>query len=65
MLLLLSAGFFQNLTFSKILSGTLSVSIGLDSDHDQHSVGPNLVPNYLKMLSAGDISRVLIKTNRN
>ena len=42
MLLLGSADFFQNLLFEKILSGTLSVSNGLDSDQDRRPVDPDL-----------------------
>ena len=46
-LLLLYADFF-----SKFLSGTLSVSNGLDPDQDRHSVGPDLGQNCLQRLSA-------------
>ena len=42
MLLLLSADFFQNLLFEKILSGTLSVSNSLDPDQDRGPVDPDL-----------------------
>ena len=54
MLLLSSADFFQ-VNFKKILSGTLSVSNSLDPDQAQHSVGPDLDPNYLQWLSADNL----------
>ena len=39
MLLLWFADFFSKLAYSKILSGILSVSNGLDPDQDRHFVG--------------------------
>ena len=54
MLLLLSADFFQNQFYQKILPGTLSVSNCLDPDQDRHFVGPDLDPNCLQTLSADD-----------
>ena len=35
----------------------IRVSIGLDPDKNRRTVGPDLGPNYLKMLSATDKSR--------
>ena len=32
----------------------MRVSYGLDPDQDRHSVGPDLDPNCLQRLSAGD-----------
>ena len=52
MLSLLSTYIFQNELFQKILSGTISVSNGLNPDQDHLSVGPNLDPNCLQMFSA-------------
>ena len=43
---------FFKLTFSKIISGTLSVSNTLDPDQAQFSVEPNLGPNCLKKISS-------------
>ena len=37
-----------------VLSGTRSVSNGLDPDQDQYAVGPDLGPNCLQRLSADD-----------
>ena len=54
MILLLSADFFQNELFQKILSGTLSVSNSLDLDQDQRSVSPDLVQTVLQRSSAED-----------
>ena len=46
---------FQNkLFFQKDLTGTLSVSNGLDTDHNRHFVGSDLNPNCLQKLSADD-----------
>ena len=42
----------QNQLFSKLLTGTLSVSNGLYPDQNRLSVGTELGPNYLQMLSA-------------
>ena len=47
---------FQNYFFQIILSGILSVSNGLDPDQDQHFVGPDLGPNCLQSLSAGNFA---------
>ena len=55
MFLLSSADFFQNYLFQVILSGTLSVSNGLDPK-DQRSVGPVLDQKCLQRLSADDKS---------
>ena len=50
--ILSSAGLFSKSTFSKISSRhTIRESNGLDLDHDQHSVGPDLGPNCLQRLS--------------
>ena len=57
MLLLSTADFFQNKLIQIILSGKLSVLIGLDSDQALHFVGPDLGPNCLKRSSADDKSR--------
>ena len=44
MLLLSSADFFSNLTFSKnSFRNPIRVSSSLDPDQDRHSVGPDLV----------------------
>ena len=51
-LLLSSADFLSKLTFLKNLTGTLSVSNGLYADQNIRSVGTELGPNYLQMLSA-------------
>ena len=57
MYLLLSADFFQNCFFLRIMSATVSVSNGLEKDQDQqHSVGPDLGLNCLQRLSADDKS---------
>ena len=62
MLLLLSAGFFQNQLFSKnSFRNTIRVSNGLDPDQHRHSVGPDLDPNCLQRLSADDTSRQRVK----
>ena len=46
MLLLLSANFFSNLTFSNIyFRNTIRVSNFLDPHQDWHSVSPSLGPN--------------------
>ena len=53
MLLLLSADFFSKLPFSNnSFRNTIRVSNGLDTDKDQHYVGPDLGPNCLERLSA-------------
>ena len=53
MLLLLSVDFFSKFTFSKeYFMNTSRVSNGLDPDHDQHSVGRDLVHDRLQRLSA-------------
>ena len=49
-----SADFFQNQLFRKILSGVPSVSNSLDPDQVRHYVGPDLGPNCLRRLSADD-----------
>ena len=49
--------FFINNFFQKnYFRNTDRVSNGLDPDQDQHCVGPDLGPNYLQRLSAGDRS---------
>ena len=54
MLLLWYADFFSNLTFSKIsFRNSIRVSNSLDPDQGQHSVGPDLGPNYLQRFSVG------------
>ena len=54
MLLLSSAGLFQNYYFSKnSFRNTTRVSSSLDPDQDRQNVGPNLSPNCLQRLSAG------------
>ena len=57
MLLLLSADLFQDLIKKKTCRNNYRVSKSLDSDHDRHSVGPDLDPNYLQRLLAEDKSR--------
>ena len=47
-----TADFYSKKTFSKLLTGTLSVSNGLCPDQNQRSVSNELGPNYLQMLSA-------------
>ena len=59
---LLSADFFQNQLFRKILSGIPSVSNSLDPDQARQFVGPELGPNCLQKLSAEDISRQRVNT---
>ena len=49
---LLESTFFKIHFFQKFLSGTLSVSNGLDPDQDPHFVRPDLGPNSLQRLSA-------------
>ena len=56
MFLLSSAGFFQNLLFSKESSQSIRVPKGLDPDQNRHSVGLDLGKNYLQRLSADDKS---------
>ena len=51
-----SSDFFQHQLFQKILSALIRVSNSLDPDQDIHSVGPDLGPNYLQMLSAEGIN---------
>ena len=53
MLLLLTADFFSELTFSENSFGhIIRVSNSLDPDQDRHFVGPDLGPNCLQRLSA-------------
>ena len=40
---------------------TIRVSKRLDPDQDRHSVGPDLVPNCLQRLSAGDTTFLLAR----
>ena len=54
-MLLLSSDFFQN-NFLKKKSLAIDVSNCLDPDQDRDSVGPDLGPNCLHRLSAGDKS---------
>ena len=49
--------FFKITFFENSFRNTLRVSIILDQDQACCFVGPNLVPNYLQLLSADDISR--------
>ena len=57
MLLLSSALIFSKLTFSTILSGTLSeCQNSLDQDQDRQFVGPDLGPNCSRRLLADDKS---------
>ena len=58
MLLLMSADFFQNLKNfeNKSFRNTLRVSNGSDSDQNRCSVGPDLGPNCLQMLSTDNKS---------
>ena len=51
---LLSADFFQNNIFKKILSGIPSGYHRFDLDQAQRFVGPDLGPNCLQKLSADD-----------
>ena len=39
------------------------MSNGLDQDQDRHSVGPDLGPNCLQMLSADDTRKELTRTD--
>ena len=57
MLLLTSADFCSKLTFTKLISGTQSLSNGLDLDQRGCSVGPDLGPNCLQRLSADGKNR--------
>ena len=53
-----SADFFSNLLFQKILSRIpRRVSNSLDPNQARQNVGPDLGPNRLQGLSAGDTSR--------
>ena len=57
MLLLSSADFFKINFFKKNLLGTLSeCETALDPDQDRQNVDPDLGPNCLHRLSAGDKS---------
>ena len=50
-----SADFFSKFTYLKnSFRNTIKVSNGLDPDQAQHSVGPDLGPNYLQR-SAADV----------
>ena len=53
---LLSADFFKNKLFRKILSGIPSVSNSLDIDQTRHFLGPDLGPNCLQKVSADNTS---------
>ena len=58
-ILLSSADFLLKLTFSKnSFRNTIRVSNNLDPVVDQHSVGSELDPNSLEMLSADDKSHL-------
>ena len=48
--------FCHLLTLKKIFQRHFRVSTGLESDQDRHSVGPDLVPNWLQRLTADDKS---------
>ena len=57
MLLPSSADFFPKLNFSKnSFRNTIRLSKDLDSDQDQHNVGPDLGPKCLQGLSADNKS---------
>ena len=57
---------FYKLTFSKnSFRNTIRVSNRLDPDQDRHSVGPDLGPNCLQTLSAGDKSCKGLNDNTN
>ena len=46
--------FFKMNFFKKSFRDAIRVSNGLDLDQDRRSVGPDLGPNCLQMLSAAD-----------
>ena len=51
-------GFFPTSTYlQNPFRNTIRVSNSLDPDQARHFVGPDLGPNCLQMLSAGDTSR--------
>ena len=53
MFVVVSAYFFQKITFSKnSFRNTIRVSNGMDTGQDRHSVGSDLGPNCLQRLSA-------------
>ena len=55
---LLSADFFSNSTFSKIIfRNTIRESNSWDPDHAQNNVGPDLVPSCLQKVAADETSR--------
>ena len=55
----------ENLSFQKTnFSNTISVSNSLDPDQDRLSVGPELDPNCLQSLSAGDFLSARKELNR-
>ena len=56
MLLLSSADFFKINILKNSYRITIRVADGLDPDQDQHSVGPDRVPNCLQRLLADDKS---------
>ena len=49
--------FFNEICFKISVRNNTRVSNGLDPDQDRHSVGPDLGPNCLQMLSADDKSK--------
>ena len=49
-----SADYFQNHLLKRSFSNTVRVSNCLDPDQDRRSVGPDLCPNCLQMLSIDD-----------
>ena len=61
--MLLSADFFQNIKIKSknYLWNTIRVSNTLDPDQDRHSVGPDLGPNCLPILSLDDNSKKIVK----
>ena len=63
---LLSAEFIQTPLFQKISPwSTIRVSKSLDPDQARHFVGPDLGPNSLQKLSAGDTGRQRVKILNN
>ena len=56
--------FFSKLTFLKnSFRNTIRVANSLDPDQARHFVGPELGPNCLQRLSAGNIRRQKVKVD--
>ena len=53
----LSADFFQNTFLESSFRNAIRVSNSLEPDQAQQNVGPDLDPNCLKKLPAGDAGR--------